>query len=109
MVSHPHGFGSPWQRAGDGLVVALLPLCWVGRPARYCLALAWHILPMGRFTRDPQEWLRLVAKARARFTKGPSSAWAVAVRGFAKRPEGVDLSCLHGAVFLGEVVDPDVR
>jgi fatty-acyl-CoA synthase len=67
-----------------------------------------HVLPMGRFVRDPAEWLRLVAKTRARFTKGPSSAWAVAVRGLAKRSEGVDLSCLRGAVFLGEVVDPNV-
>jgi fatty-acyl-CoA synthase len=68
----------------------------------------WHILPMGRFARDPAEWLRLAGKTRARFTVGPSSAWAAALRSLAKRPEGVDLSCLQGAVFNAETVDPDV-
>lgn len=68
----------------------------------------WHILPMGRFVRDPAEWLRLVGKTRAVSTYGPSSAWAAALRGLAKRSEGVDLSCLKGAVFNAETVDPDV-
>ncbi len=68
----------------------------------------WHILPMARFVRDPAEWLRLVGKTRAFFTYGPSSAWAAALRGLAKRPEGVDLSCLTGAAFNAETVDPDV-
>jgi fatty-acyl-CoA synthase len=67
-----------------------------------------HVLPMGRFVRDPAEWLRLVAKTHAHFTRGPSSTWAMAVRGLAKRSDGVDFSCLQEAVFLGEVVDPDV-
>ena len=31
----------------------------------------WHVLPMGRFVRDPAEWLRLVASTRARSTIGP--------------------------------------
>jgi len=68
----------------------------------------WHVLPMARFARDPAEWLRLVARTRAGSTFGPSSAWAAALRGLAKRPEGVDLSCLKGAVFNAETVDPDV-
>lgn len=68
----------------------------------------WHVLPMARFVRDPAEWLRLVATTRARVTFGPSSAWAAALRGLAKRPEGVDLSCVEGAVFNAETVDPDV-
>ena len=66
----------------------------------------WHVLPMGRFVRDPAQWLRLVARTRARTTVGPSSAWAAALRGLAKAPEGVDLSCLKGAVFNAETVDP---
>jgi len=68
----------------------------------------WHVLPMARFARDPAEWLRLVSRTRACFTIGPSSAWAAALRGLARRPEGVDLSCLKGAVFNAETVDPDV-
>jgi fatty-acyl-CoA synthase len=68
----------------------------------------WHILPMGRFVRDPAEWLRLVGKTRADLTYGPSSAWAAALRGLAKRSEGVDLSCLKDATFNAETVDPGV-
>ena len=68
----------------------------------------WHVLPMTRFVRDPAEWLRLVGKTRACSTFGPSSAWAAALRGLAKRPEGVDLSCVEDAVFNAETVDPDV-
>jgi fatty-acyl-CoA synthase len=68
----------------------------------------WHVLSMERFARDPAEWLRLVARTRACFTVGPSSAWEAALRGLARGPEGVDLSCLKGAVFNAETVDPDV-
>ena len=68
----------------------------------------WHVLPMARFVRDPAEWLRLVGRTGAGFTFGPSSAWAAALRGLAKKPEGVDLSCLQGAAFNAETVDPDV-
>ena len=68
----------------------------------------WHVLPMTRFARDPAEWLRLVGKTRARSTFGPSSAWAAALRSLAKRPAGVDLSCVEDAVFNAETVDPDV-
>jgi fatty-acyl-CoA synthase len=68
----------------------------------------WHVLPMERFARDPAEWLRLVGRTRACFTVGPSSAWAAALRGLARKPEGVDLSRLKGAVFNAETVDPDV-
>ena len=39
---------------------------------------------------------------------GPSSAWAAALRALAKRPDGVDLSCLGGAALNAEMVDPDV-
>jgi fatty-acyl-CoA synthase len=67
-----------------------------------------HFLPMERFVRDPPEWLRLAGQTGAAFTVGPSSAWAAAVRGLAKRPEGVDLSGLKAAVFNAEVVDADV-
>ncbi len=68
----------------------------------------WHVLPMGRFVRDPAEWLRLVGRSRARCTFGPSSAWSAALRGLEKRPDGVDLSCVEDAVFNAETVDPDV-
>ena len=69
----------------------------------------WHVLPMARFVRDPAEWLRLVGKdpgvvspsARPRPGRRPCGAWP-------KKPEGVDLSCLKGAVFNAETVDPDV-
>ncbi|MGO9658202.1 MAG: AMP-binding protein [Acidimicrobiales bacterium] len=67
-----------------------------------------HFLPMERFVRDPPEWLRLTGRTGAAFTVGPSSAWAAAVRGLAKRPDGVDLSGLKAAVFNAEVVDADV-
>jgi acyl-CoA synthetase (AMP-forming)/AMP-acid ligase II len=68
----------------------------------------WHVLPMARFVRDPAEWPRLVGKTRATYTVGPSSAWAAALRALAKKPEGVDLSCLRGAALNAEMVDPDV-
>jgi acyl-CoA synthetase (AMP-forming)/AMP-acid ligase II len=67
-----------------------------------------HFLPMARFVRDPAEWLRLVARTGAQFTVGPSSAWAWALRGLAKGPEGADFSGLQAAVFNAEMVDPDV-
>ena len=31
----------------------------------------WHILPMGRFVRDPAEWLRLAGKTRRAFHRRP--------------------------------------
>ncbi len=68
----------------------------------------WHILPMARFVRDPAEWPRLVGATGATYTVGPSSAWAAALRALAKKPDGVDLSCLAGAAFNAEMVDPDV-
>jgi acyl-CoA synthetase (AMP-forming)/AMP-acid ligase II len=67
-----------------------------------------HFLPIARFVRDPAEWLRLVSKTRAANTVGPSSAWSAALRGVSKRPAGIDLSCLQGAAFNAEMVDPDV-
>ena len=49
-----------------------------------------------------------VSTTRACSTVGPSSAWAAALRGLARSPEGVDLSCLKRAIFNAETVDPEV-
>jgi acyl-CoA synthetase (AMP-forming)/AMP-acid ligase II len=93
------------------VVVSWLPFYHIGGLGpvfEFVAPVDWHVLPMARFARDPAEWLRLVGETRALSTVGPSSAWAAALRGLAKRPEGVDLSCLKGAVFNAETVDPDV-
>lgn len=118
-VRMTHARAVVWARANAAkalvgtvpAIVSWLPFYHIGGlgPLFEVIAPAdWHILPMGRFARDPAEWLRLAGKTRARFTVGPSSAWAAALRSLAKRPEGVDLSCLQGAVFNAETVDPDV-
>jgi acyl-CoA synthetase (AMP-forming)/AMP-acid ligase II len=71
-------------------------------------ALDSHVLSVQRFAKDPAEWLRLVSRTRAMATAGPSSGWAAAVRALARRPEGVDLSCLRVAAFALELVDAEV-
>ena len=71
-------------------------------------ALDSHVLSVQRFAKDPAEWLRLVSRTRALATAGPSSGWAAAVRALARRPEGVDLSCLRVAAFALELVDAEV-
>ena len=71
-------------------------------------ALDAHVLTVQRFVRDPAEWLRLVSRTRALATAGPSSGWAAAVRALAKRPDGVDLSCVRVAALSFELVDADV-
>jgi fatty-acyl-CoA synthase len=121
-VRMTHARAVQWSRANaanaasapDGTVPAIvswLPFFHIaGLGALFEMAVPtdWHVLPMGRFVRDPAEWLRLVSETRAVYTVGPSSAWAAAVRALAKKPGGTDLSCLRGAAFNAEMVDPDM-
>ncbi len=118
-VRMTHARAMVWARgnAAEGpagtvpAIVSWLPFFHIGGMGPLLEVVApvdWHVLPMSRFVRDPAEWLRLVGRTRARSTFGPSSAWAAALRGLARRPEGVDLSRVEDAVFNAETVDPDV-
>jgi fatty-acyl-CoA synthase len=66
------------------------------------------LLPTERFARNPVEWFRVITRAGATITSGPSSAYEVAWRAAGRDGSGIDLSslriCEHGA----ETIDPRV-
>jgi fatty-acyl-CoA synthase len=68
----------------------------------------FHVMLAEAFARDPGAWFRMVGAVDAQMIAAASSAYAAAVRAVARRPEGVDLSSIELAMFLLEMVDPDV-
>lgn len=69
---------------------------------------ASHVIPTERFAADPALWLRLARLTGATLTSAPCSAWAAAIRGAARRSQGIDLSGLRVAMFGAETTDPAV-
>jgi fatty-acyl-CoA synthase len=67
-----------------------------------------HIMPTERFASNPSLWLKTVSDLQTRITCGPSSAWEMAIRMSARRPDGIDLSCLEMAIMAAEMIDPEV-
>jgi fatty-acyl-CoA synthase len=65
-------------------------------------------LPTDRFAREPGEWLRLVARARAAVTITPSAAFGRAVRTVLRDSAPPDLSSLEAVRFAAEGTDPQV-
>ena len=75
----------------------ILPLAYAGES---------HLLPVERFARNPLTWFRVVSEVRGTVTSGPSSAWAMALRTAARRPDGIDLSSLRWGMMSAESIDP---
>jgi fatty-acyl-CoA synthase len=67
-----------------------------------------HVMLAEAFARDPGAWFRMVGAIDAQAIGAASSAFAAATRAVARRPEGVDLSSIELAMFVLEMVDPDV-
>jgi len=67
-----------------------------------------HMMPTERFASNPGLWFKYVSEVGARILCGPSSAWEMAIRLAAKRPEGVDLSRIDMGILAAEMIDPSV-
>jgi acyl-CoA synthetase (AMP-forming)/AMP-acid ligase II len=77
----------------------ILPLAYAGES---------HLLPVERFARNPLTWFRLLTEVGGTVTSGPSSAWSMALRTAARRPDGIDLSSLRWGMMSAESIDPTV-
>ncbi|HXJ66720.1 MAG TPA: AMP-binding protein [Actinomycetota bacterium] len=71
------------------------------------LGLDAHFIPTTRFARDPAEWFRLIGRAGATVTAGPSSAWAPAMRAASRDPTGCELASLRVAALSAEAIEAE--
>jgi fatty-acyl-CoA synthase len=74
----------------------------------YVAGCTGHVLPTEAFAEDPTQWFRLLTRAGAQITGGPSSAWGAALRSALRSQEAFDLSSLRIGSHAAETIDPAV-
>ena len=77
--------------------------------APMCAQRSVDLLAPHEFARRPMQWLSLISRRRATITYSPSFGYdLVARRALAKKPEGLDLSCLTLAGIGADMIQPSV-